>query len=115
MRRRLEALGAPVPRYAEVTDVADVDAFAARVGEPIVVKTVRGGYDGRGVLMAARPGTRPATSPARYLADGRRRCWSRSAWRCGANWPRWWRGRRSARARRGRWWRPCSATASASR
>ena len=43
------------------------------------------------------------------------RCWSRSAWRCGASWPRWSPGRRSARPRRGRWWRPCSATASASR
>ena len=52
MRRRLEAIGAPIPRYAEVTDVADVDAFAARIGGPVVVKTVRGGYDGRGVLLA---------------------------------------------------------------
>ena len=52
MRRRLEAIGAPIPRYAEVTDVADLDAFAAGVGGPLVVKTVRGGYDGRGVLLA---------------------------------------------------------------
>ncbi len=52
MRRRLEAIGAPIPRYAEVTDVADLDAFAAGVGEPLVVKTARGGYDGRGVLLA---------------------------------------------------------------
>ncbi|MGX9790286.1 5-(carboxyamino)imidazole ribonucleotide synthase [Mycobacterium sp. MMS18-G62] len=52
MRRRLEALGAPVPRFSEVTDVADVDAFAARVDAPLVVKTVRGGYDGRGVTLA---------------------------------------------------------------
>src|ERR1700754_956301 len=50
MRRRLEAIGAPIPRYAEVTDVADLDAFAA--GQPIVLKTARGGYDGRGVLIA---------------------------------------------------------------
>jgi 5-(carboxyamino)imidazole ribonucleotide synthase len=52
MRRRLEALGAPVPRFAQVTEAAEVDAFAARVGGPLVVKTVRGGYDGRGVLLA---------------------------------------------------------------
>lgn len=69
MRRRLEALGAPVPRYAEVTDVADVEAFAARIGGPVVVKTVRGGYDGRGVTLAddldaARAAVR------RYLDDG---------------------------------------------
>src|SRR3954462_2840830 len=42
MRQRLEALGAPVPRFAAVTEVADVDAFATRVDAPIVVKTVRG-------------------------------------------------------------------------
>ncbi|OBB40257.1 5-(carboxyamino)imidazole ribonucleotide synthase [Mycobacterium sp. 852002-51961_SCH5331710] len=53
MRRRLEALGAPVPRFAAVEELADVDAFAERVGGPVVVKTVRGGYDGRGVTLAA--------------------------------------------------------------
>jgi 5-(carboxyamino)imidazole ribonucleotide synthase len=52
MRRRLEALGAPVPRYAGVEGLDDVDAFAARIGGPMVVKAVRGGYDGRGVRMA---------------------------------------------------------------
>jgi 5-(carboxyamino)imidazole ribonucleotide synthase len=52
MRRRLEALGAPVPRFAGVDTVDDVDAFARRVGGPIVIKAVRGGYDGRGVRMA---------------------------------------------------------------
>ncbi len=52
MRRRLEAIGAPIPRYAEVKDVADLDAFAAGVDGPLVVKTARGGYDGRGVLLA---------------------------------------------------------------
>ncbi|OBK73308.1 5-(carboxyamino)imidazole ribonucleotide synthase [Mycobacterium sp. 1274761.0] len=50
MRRRLEAIGAPVPRYAEVSDVAQLDTFAP--GEPVVLKTARGGYDGRGVLLA---------------------------------------------------------------
>jgi 5-(carboxyamino)imidazole ribonucleotide synthase len=60
MRRRLEALGAPLPRYAgvETVDAMDtVDAFARRLyaseDGPIVVKAVRGGYDGRGVRMAA--------------------------------------------------------------
>jgi 5-(carboxyamino)imidazole ribonucleotide synthase len=53
MRRRLQELGAPVPPFAEVLDVADVDAFAERIGgRPIVVKTARGGYDGRGVTLA---------------------------------------------------------------
>src|SRR6202012_751552 len=53
MRRRLEALGAPVPRYAAIETLDDVNAFAAHIGGPIVVKAVRGGYDGRGVRMAA--------------------------------------------------------------
>jgi 5-(carboxyamino)imidazole ribonucleotide synthase len=69
MRRRLEALGAPVPRYAEVTDVADVDAFAARVDTDIVVKTVRGGYDGRGVTLT-RDVSEARDVVGRYLADG---------------------------------------------
>ena len=30
MRRRLDAIGAPIPRYAEVIDVAELEAFAAR-------------------------------------------------------------------------------------
>jgi 5-(carboxyamino)imidazole ribonucleotide synthase len=69
MRRRLEALGAPVPRFAEVVDVADIDAFAARVGTGIVVKTVRGGYDGRGVTLA-RDVAEARDVAGRYLADG---------------------------------------------
>jgi 5-(carboxyamino)imidazole ribonucleotide synthase len=69
MRRRLEALGAPVPRFAEVTEPADVDAFAARVDAPLVVKTVRGGYDGRGVTLA-RDVAEAREVAGRYLADG---------------------------------------------
>jgi 5-(carboxyamino)imidazole ribonucleotide synthase len=69
MRRRLEALGAPVPRYAEVTDVTDVDAFAEHVDAGIVVKTARGGYDGRGVTLA-RDVTEARAVAGRYLADG---------------------------------------------
>jgi 5-(carboxyamino)imidazole ribonucleotide synthase len=56
MRRRLEALGARVPRYAPVEHTDDVDGiaeFARGVDGPLVVKAVRGGYDGRGVQMAA--------------------------------------------------------------
>lgn len=69
MRRRLEALGAPIPRYSAVTDVTDVEAFAARVDGPVVLKTTRGGYDGKGVVF---PGDlAEATAAAgRFLADG---------------------------------------------
>ncbi len=69
MRRRLAELGAPVPRFAAVASVEAVDAFAARVDGPVVVKTVRGGYDGRGVVLADDlAAARDAVS--RYLADG---------------------------------------------
>lgn len=55
MRRRLEALGVPVPRYAEIRSVDELDDFARRIAGPVVVKAVRGGYDGRGVRMARDP------------------------------------------------------------
>ena len=45
MRERLGALGVPCPRNALVHTVADVEAF----GFPCVLKTTRGGYDGKGV------------------------------------------------------------------
>ncbi|HEY0952192.1 5-(carboxyamino)imidazole ribonucleotide synthase [Nocardioides sp.] len=45
MRERLVELGVPCPRNALVHTVADVEAF----GFPCVLKTTRGGYDGKGV------------------------------------------------------------------
>lgn len=69
MRRRLAALGAPVPRFTAVTSVEDVAAFAADVGGPVVIKTIRGGYDGRGVVIADDL-EQATTAAALYLADG---------------------------------------------
>ncbi|BDH58724.1 hypothetical protein MTP03_36630 [Tsukamurella sp. PLM1] len=51
MRHRLAELGAPVPGFAEVTSVDDVRAFWARYDGAVVLKAVRGGYDGRGVWL----------------------------------------------------------------
>src|SRR5258708_37187677 len=58
MRRRLAALGAPVPRFAPVSSVADVVEFARSgragwAGEewPVVLKAISGGYDGKGVWI----------------------------------------------------------------
>ncbi|MBA2953925.1 5-(carboxyamino)imidazole ribonucleotide synthase [Nocardioides sp. MAH-18] len=48
MRARLAELGVPCPRNAIVTSTADVEAF----GFPCVLKTTRGGYDGKGVWFA---------------------------------------------------------------
>ena len=69
MRRRLDALGAPVPRYTAVSSGGEAEAFAIQIGGPVVVKTVRGGYDGRGVVMAADPDDAREVVQ-RYLADG---------------------------------------------
>ncbi|WP_299051093.1 5-(carboxyamino)imidazole ribonucleotide synthase [uncultured Nocardioides sp.] len=51
MRERLTALGVPCPRHVVVTEVADVEAF----GLPCVLKTSRGGYDGKGVWVVRAP------------------------------------------------------------
>jgi len=69
MRRRLEALGAAVPRFAEIRTVEELDAFAQRIAGPVVVKAVRGGYDGRGVRMARDP-SHAREIAAGFLADG---------------------------------------------
>jgi 5-(carboxyamino)imidazole ribonucleotide synthase len=47
MRARLAELAAPCPRNAVVTSTDDVEAF----GFPCVLKTTRGGYDGKGVWV----------------------------------------------------------------
>ncbi|MEU6485073.1 5-(carboxyamino)imidazole ribonucleotide synthase [Streptomyces sp. NPDC046887] len=54
MRAKLTEIGVPCPRHRIVTDPADVAAFAAEGGGegdgfPVILKTVRGGYDGKGV------------------------------------------------------------------
>jgi 5-(carboxyamino)imidazole ribonucleotide synthase len=62
MRARLAELGIPCPRNATVTTVADVEAF----GLPCVLKTTRGGYDGKGVWFVAGP--EEAAEPLRVAA-----------------------------------------------
>ena len=70
MRRKLEALGAPIPRYSAVSAIGDVEEFSERIGgAPLVVKTVRGGYDGRGVVLA-RDLAHALEVVEGYLADG---------------------------------------------
>jgi 5-(carboxyamino)imidazole ribonucleotide synthase len=55
MRARLSALGLPVPRWRVVRDAGELAAFGAEVGLPLVLKTPRGGYDGKGVLVVHDP------------------------------------------------------------
>src|SRR3954447_17274278 len=54
MRRALGGV-ARMPEYVEVADAADVEGLAGRTGWPVVLKAVRGGYDGRGVWMLDGP------------------------------------------------------------
>jgi 5-(carboxyamino)imidazole ribonucleotide synthase len=49
MRDRLTALGAPCPTSRVVVDEVALVAFGEELGWPIVAKTSRGGYDGKGV------------------------------------------------------------------
>jgi 5-(carboxyamino)imidazole ribonucleotide synthase len=56
MRRRLTDLGIACPAWAQVRDAASLQAFGDQVGWPVVVKTPRGGYDGKGVRVVGSPG-----------------------------------------------------------
>ncbi|XWQ14758.1 5-(carboxyamino)imidazole ribonucleotide synthase [Clavibacter michiganensis] len=51
MRERLEQLGVPVPVWARVADREALAEFLADNGGVAVVKTPRGGYDGKGVRV----------------------------------------------------------------
>lgn len=51
MRARLDELAIPGPRWTLAHDVGELSAFADDVGWPVVVKTPRGGYDGKGVRV----------------------------------------------------------------
>jgi 5-(carboxyamino)imidazole ribonucleotide synthase len=66
-RRQLTSLGSlsvPMPRFAPVSTMADVTAFAAEHGWPVVLKARGGGYDGRGVHVVSEPG-----AASRLLAE----------------------------------------------
>ncbi len=51
MRQRLTELGMPCPRHALVASLEEVEEF----GLPCVLKTTRGGYDGKGVWFVRTP------------------------------------------------------------
>jgi 5-(carboxyamino)imidazole ribonucleotide synthase len=69
MRRRLTELGIACPRWVDLSAADDptgaLDEFAGQVGWPVVLKAVRGGYDGKGVWVVA-----DALSAAELLASG---------------------------------------------
>ncbi len=51
MRERLAALGLPVPEWARVSNSAELAVFLEAHGGSAVVKTPKGGYDGKGVRV----------------------------------------------------------------
>jgi 5-(carboxyamino)imidazole ribonucleotide synthase len=55
MRRRLTDIGIACPAWAQVRDAASLQAFGDEVGWPVIVKTPRGGYDGKGVRVVGSP------------------------------------------------------------
>lgn len=55
MRTRLAALGLPIPRWTALRTAADLAAFLDATGGVAVVKTARGGYDGKGVRVVRSP------------------------------------------------------------
>jgi 5-(carboxyamino)imidazole ribonucleotide synthase len=67
MREVLGRLGVPIPRWAPVTTSADIEAFAATAGWPVIAKAATGGYDGRGVWPLA-----DAAAAAQLVATGTR-------------------------------------------
>ena len=50
MRQAVERLGLPNPQWAQVRSVDELLAFGETAGWPLILKTPRGGYDGKGVL-----------------------------------------------------------------
>jgi 5-(carboxyamino)imidazole ribonucleotide synthase len=56
MRERLAELDIPVPAHRVVASPAELDEFAESIGGfPVVLKTTRGGYDGKGVWVINEP------------------------------------------------------------
>jgi 5-(carboxyamino)imidazole ribonucleotide synthase len=64
MRKRLGALGLPMPDWAEIQDAETLDAFIEAHGGAAILKTPIGGYDGKGVRVV-----RGSADAADWLAD----------------------------------------------
>jgi 5-(carboxyamino)imidazole ribonucleotide synthase len=56
MRSRLTEIGVACPAWARAVTAEDVQAFGDRVGWPVIAKTPRGGYDGKGVRVVSSVG-----------------------------------------------------------
>ena len=56
MRHRLAEAGMPCPRWQMVSTAEELRAFGDAAGWPVVLKTPRDGYDGKGVRVVANAG-----------------------------------------------------------
>ncbi|MGB5580433.1 MAG: 5-(carboxyamino)imidazole ribonucleotide synthase, partial [Woeseia sp.] len=54
-KKLFEELGIPLPRWWAVDSLADLEAAATHVGLPLVLKTRRFGYDGKGQRVIHKP------------------------------------------------------------
>ncbi|MEX5262383.1 ATP-grasp domain-containing protein, partial [Kocuria sp. CPCC 205263] len=68
MRAAVERLGLPNPRWAAVADAEELVAFGEDAGWPVVLKTPRGGYDGKGVMVLASAEAARSAGPAQWFA-----------------------------------------------
>ena len=55
MRQRLSGSRLPVPAWQELAGPGDLAEFIAQWGPQVIVKTSRGGYDGKGVRVVSDP------------------------------------------------------------
>lgn len=55
MRAAVDRLGLPNPRWSAVSSPEELTTFGDSVGWPVVLKTPRGGYDGKGVRVIDSP------------------------------------------------------------
>ncbi len=75
MRKTLTAAGIPCPSWLAWEDGMSVEAAGEQLGWPLIVKTSRGGYDGRGVWVANDASEltqilmNPLTPGARWLLE----------------------------------------------
>jgi 5-(carboxyamino)imidazole ribonucleotide synthase len=65
MRERLAVLGLPLPDWARIESADDLAAFLSSHGGRVVLKTPRGGYDGKGVRVVTS-----IDAAADWLEDG---------------------------------------------
>jgi len=71
MRARLGGMGIPCPANRVVASPAELISFGDEIGWPVIAKTTRGGYDGKGVFKidSAEQAAEPFASGATILAE----------------------------------------------